>query len=286
MSSTTTKVIKQLKWTKQRVNMRHKRVTKRTAPPPRITKVKSKKPPTELERLESDLAFTYDALATIYVHYDSLKHAYTEFKPTLDESSNPLQLCDMERELLTAYDDLGLQVKQFERKLIKLEKRLSELRSGKQQEQQLLPEPPMPQQRPARLERIDTSSFKYQTPELTPSEIELSPCSSISTMTDFLPPPIPLMANVEETVSQELAFEPIAKYHYQQQQSNPILPFIFDNECSSNTMPTPPSPLTPLSYFPTHYPMSDFLYTFPQQQQQEELPQQSCYATWSSSYSL
>ncbi|KAG0172009.1 hypothetical protein DFQ28_003015 [Apophysomyces sp. BC1034] len=242
--STSTKT-KPLKWTTQRVNIKSNRTPKRINKSS-ITKVKAKKPPTELERIETELAFTYDVLATINVHYDSLKHAYTDFKPSMEESANPLQLCDMEKELLTAYDDLGLQVTHLERKLIKLEKSLLQLRSEKQ--------------KPARLERIDTT-VKYEAPELSPTNSEMSyfasPCST-TTIADFFPPPIPLMAHVEETPE---IIQPIVKD--QQTMS-------FFSGCS---VTDPYQPLAPPFYPPTHDLMPSFDYAL----------SHPGFATWSSS---
>ncbi|CAO3630284.1 unnamed protein product [Cunninghamella echinulata] len=84
----------------------------------------------EMERLSSELQFTYDSLATIIVHFDSLQLAYTSSKPDLDKDYSATRLTPKEKELLAAYDDLGLQVVHLDRKIKKLEARLSELRNN------------------------------------------------------------------------------------------------------------------------------------------------------------
>lgn len=81
-----------------------------------------------LAKLENELAFTYDTMATITVHFESLYHAYHSSKSKLDQSKTATRLCEMEKELLTAYDDLGLQVNHLERKIAKLEKRVKQLK--------------------------------------------------------------------------------------------------------------------------------------------------------------
>jgi hypothetical protein len=145
-SSTTTKN-KPLKWTTQRVNNGnsnfkptannrvHKRTPSNTSNITRnniaaaiMTAEIKTNPREEIERLQSELEFTYDTVATITVHFESLHHAYTCSKPELDKSKSATRLGEMEKELLTAYDDLGLQVTHLERKISKLEKRLTQLR--------------------------------------------------------------------------------------------------------------------------------------------------------------
>lgn len=133
---------KPLKWTTQRVNniKSTPRVHKRTPSNTRNTnsnniaatimtaEIKSD-PSKEIEKLQSELEFTYDTVATITVHFESLHHAYMCSKPELDKSKSATRLGEMEKELLTAYDDLGLQVNHLERKINKLEKKLSQLRA-------------------------------------------------------------------------------------------------------------------------------------------------------------
>ncbi|KAI7904391.1 uncharacterized protein BX663DRAFT_405152, partial [Cokeromyces recurvatus] len=81
-----------------------------------------------IESLENEISFTYDAVATIMVHYQSLNLTYTSSKPELDKFKNATRLGAMEKELLTAYDDLELQINHLGRKMSKLEKRLNDLK--------------------------------------------------------------------------------------------------------------------------------------------------------------
>lgn len=138
MTSSTLKN-KPLKWTTQRVNNikpSSNRVNKRATPHQTRNNIAAAimtaeiktDPREEIERLQNELEFTYDTVATITVHFESLHHAYTCSKPELDKSKNSTRLGEMEKELLTAYDDLGLQVTHLERKIAKLEKRLVQLR--------------------------------------------------------------------------------------------------------------------------------------------------------------
>ncbi|ORZ15246.1 hypothetical protein BCR42DRAFT_416719 [Absidia repens] len=90
---------------------------------------KKKQPKTEMERLASELAFTYDTLATISVHFESLQLAYTSSKADLKKTYCATRLGPKEKELLAAYDDLGLQVVHLERKINRLESRLQQVRS-------------------------------------------------------------------------------------------------------------------------------------------------------------
>jgi hypothetical protein len=143
MAASTIKNNKPLKWATQRVNTNtstikpqriHKRVpsqntrTATVAAAAVMTAETEKDPHAEIERLQKELAFTYDTVATITVHFESLHHAYTSSKPQLDKTKTDTRLGEMEKELLTAYDDLGLQVIHLERKITKLEKRLAQLK--------------------------------------------------------------------------------------------------------------------------------------------------------------
>ncbi|KAI8980287.1 hypothetical protein BDB01DRAFT_797214 [Pilobolus umbonatus] len=136
MTSTSNKT-KTLKWTTQRVNTNKSpnRVHKRT--PSRSVQTSNKKkaianisPREETEALQNELEFTYDSLATISVHFESLHHAYISSKAELDKSKSATRLGEKEKELLTAYDDLGLQVNHLEKKLEKINKRMEQLKSG------------------------------------------------------------------------------------------------------------------------------------------------------------
>lgn len=62
------------------------------------------------------------------IMFDSLRHAYTTHKAEMDRSSTTARMGEMERELLVAYDDLGLQVSHLEKRISKLEKELQELK--------------------------------------------------------------------------------------------------------------------------------------------------------------
>lgn len=142
MTASTLKNNKPLKWTPERVHsppckpIQH-RVQKRSlgnkqashaSNQKKMTAVIQSDPREEIERLQNELEFTYDTVATITVHFESLHHAYTSSKPALDKAKHATRLGEMEKELLTAYDDLGLQVTHLERKIAKLEKRLEQLR--------------------------------------------------------------------------------------------------------------------------------------------------------------
>lgn len=126
-----------LKWashhTTETGNM-HKNHT--TATTPQLTPSSSSTCPTaslsteqEIAKLESELTFTYDTLATINVMFDSLQHAYASSESEMERLRNPLRLSEKEKELLGAYDDLGLQVVHLERQIVKLEKKLKNLKS-------------------------------------------------------------------------------------------------------------------------------------------------------------
>lgn len=147
MTSSTIKNNKPLKWATQRINANKStyRVNKRTtfnnttrtgnststaatAASAVLTAETEKNPHQEIERLQKEIAFTYDNVATITVHFESLHHAYICSKPELEKSKSATRLGEMEKELLTAYDDLGLQVTHLERKIAKLEKRLAQLK--------------------------------------------------------------------------------------------------------------------------------------------------------------
>lgn len=144
MAPSTIKNNKPIKWATQRVNTNtstikptnrvHKRVSPSntrvatTAAAAAMTAETEKNPHAEIERLQKELAFTYDTVATITVHFESLHHAYTSSKPELDKTKTATRLGEMEKELLTAYDDLGLQVTHLERKIAKLEKRIAQLK--------------------------------------------------------------------------------------------------------------------------------------------------------------
>ncbi|CDH52560.1 predicted protein [Lichtheimia corymbifera JMRC:FSU:9682] len=82
-----------------------------------------------VKQLEKELEYSLDTLATISVMYTSLLHAYRASKPELDRDHSATRLGEKEKELLTAYDDLGHQVTHLERHIIQLERRLCDLSS-------------------------------------------------------------------------------------------------------------------------------------------------------------
>ncbi|KAI8384261.1 uncharacterized protein BYT42DRAFT_561914 [Radiomyces spectabilis] len=94
-----------------------------------VTPEKPANPYAQVHRLESELAFAYDSLATISVMFDGLRHAYYNSRSKIEQYKNDTRLGDMEKELLTAYDDLDLQVVHLEREIMKLESQLAVLKS-------------------------------------------------------------------------------------------------------------------------------------------------------------
>ncbi|KAI8089449.1 uncharacterized protein BX664DRAFT_385934 [Halteromyces radiatus] len=73
----------------------------------------------ELMTLEDELDYTQDTLATLNVMFGSLRQAYVTCAPQLDPHATRLDA--MEKELLSAYDDLELQVIHLDRHIKKLE---------------------------------------------------------------------------------------------------------------------------------------------------------------------
>lgn len=72
-----------------------------------------------LTTLEDELDYTQDTLATLNVMFGSLRQAYITCEPQL--TPHPTRLDAMEKELLSAYDDLELQVIHLDRHIQKLE---------------------------------------------------------------------------------------------------------------------------------------------------------------------
>ncbi|KAG2209624.1 hypothetical protein INT46_007316 [Mucor plumbeus] len=203
-SSTTKNNNKPLKWTTQRINTNKPtyRVNKRTAlnnatrtatttattaAAAVLTAETEKKSHQEIERLQKELAFTYDTVATITVHFESLHHAYTCSKPELDKSKSATRLGEMEKELLTAYDDLGLQVTHLERKIAKLEKKIAQLKEIEAKKPTVKAEPVQttsvqatPAPAPAPVPAPVPVPFQQYTSPLIYDELNLvsSPCSS------------------------------------------------------------------------------------------------------------
>lgn len=200
-SSTIKNNNKPLKWATQRINANKPtyRVNKRTplnnttrtttststaatAAAAVLTAETEKSPHQEIERLQKELAFTYDTVATITVHFESLHHAYTCSKPELDKTKSATRLGEMEKELLTAYDDLGLQVTHLERKIAKLEKRIAQLK-------EIEAKKPTVKAAPVQATSVPSSTqFQQYTSPLIYDELNLisSPCSSTdSSISDY-----------------------------------------------------------------------------------------------------
>ncbi|CAO3589129.1 unnamed protein product [Absidia cylindrospora] len=73
----------------------------------------------QLITLENEMDFTQDAWATLNVMFESVRLAYLNCAPQL--APHPTRLDAMEKELLSAYDDLELQVIHLDRHIQKLE---------------------------------------------------------------------------------------------------------------------------------------------------------------------
>ncbi|KAI8330742.1 hypothetical protein BC941DRAFT_440060 [Chlamydoabsidia padenii] len=153
------------------------------------TQQPKKAPQTEMDRLASELAFTYDALATISVHFDSLQLAYTSCQADLKKNYCATRLGPKEKELLAAYDDLGLQVVHLERKIKKLETRLQELR---------VTSPP---------------SVVSASPASSTCSFDMAPCFNEPTffMDDIVTPPY---TNIDTMMSDCASLDPSYLYNY------------------------------------------------------------------------
>ncbi|ORY92206.1 hypothetical protein BCR43DRAFT_497962 [Syncephalastrum racemosum] len=92
--------------------------------------------PSPMRRLESELGSSNDSLATITIMFDSLRHAFNAGRPAMERSSTATRLGDMEKELLTAYDDLGLQVRHLDRRMQKLQKEIQRVKEEHQPQRQ------------------------------------------------------------------------------------------------------------------------------------------------------
>ncbi|KAI9312498.1 hypothetical protein BX666DRAFT_2067184 [Dichotomocladium elegans] len=87
-----------------------------------------------ISKLESEIASANETLSTIIVMFDSLRHAYASSKYEMDMCRCETRLSEKEKELLSAYDDLGHQVIHLERQVRKLESKLADLKSARQQD--------------------------------------------------------------------------------------------------------------------------------------------------------
>ncbi|KAL0140081.1 hypothetical protein V8B55DRAFT_1447366 [Mucor lusitanicus] len=99
------------------------------SPPKKHTSIDDNTANSAYDDLLTELEFSYDCLATINVVYTSLRHTYTESKWSIEQQGHVTRLCDMEKELLIAYDDLNLQINQLEKSIIKMELKLIRLKS-------------------------------------------------------------------------------------------------------------------------------------------------------------
>jgi hypothetical protein len=147
-------------------------------------------PTKEVEKLQGDLAFATDNLNTILVHFESLHHAYTRCKPELEETKGATRLGEKEKELLTAYDDLGLQVTHLERKITKLEKRISEVKESPEyiNEQKALQKQKQTQYEKQQQQQSSNISATTLSPPLSVCEesdllFMSSPCTSTDSLT-------------------------------------------------------------------------------------------------------
>jgi cell division septum initiation protein DivIVA len=84
--------------------------------------------------LENDLGYLQDSWASIHIVLDSLQNA---FLVTPFQGANEQQLDELDRELGTAYDDLMVQVRQLDRSLKQLDRKISELQSTSSSASQL-----------------------------------------------------------------------------------------------------------------------------------------------------
>lgn len=82
---------------------------------------------THIKRLEKELAFSNDTLATIVVMIESLQRAYDSRRPD-QPMEGRTRLNAAERELLAEYDDLDLQMSHLEKKISAMETALGQLK--------------------------------------------------------------------------------------------------------------------------------------------------------------
>ncbi|KAG1047486.1 hypothetical protein G6F43_010068 [Rhizopus delemar] len=82
----------------------------------------------EINKLEGELEFAHDALATVIVNLQSIHHAYKTSESELEETKSATRLCEKEKELLTAYGEVKLQASHLERKIARLETKIASLK--------------------------------------------------------------------------------------------------------------------------------------------------------------
>lgn len=83
---------------------------------------------TTYQELVCELDYSYDSLATISVIFDSLRLTYTSNQENIERLRNNTRLNDMEKELLTAYDDLSLQINHLKKDITKIEQKIWKLK--------------------------------------------------------------------------------------------------------------------------------------------------------------
>ncbi|GAB5590413.1 hypothetical protein Unana1_05313 [Umbelopsis nana] len=84
----------------------------------------------EIRRLEKELTFSCDTLATIVVMIESLQRAYDSRRPD-QPILGKTRLDAAERELLAEYDDLDLQMSHLEKKIALMETELADLKNSR-----------------------------------------------------------------------------------------------------------------------------------------------------------
>ncbi|KAI8342226.1 hypothetical protein BD560DRAFT_412030 [Blakeslea trispora] len=94
-----------------------------------IDKPVEKKGKYDVEDIQSDLDYACDSLASIKVVYDSLKHTYLGCQPQIEQHKANTRLCDMEKELLIAYDDISLQIAHLKKDVARLEKEMDQIKN-------------------------------------------------------------------------------------------------------------------------------------------------------------
>lgn len=134
---------KTLKWTSKRVQTTRIQKCQSNKPIRSLYKMaqkKTNKNPTmipsvadNIKALQDELEFTCDSLATINILYESLYQAYKLSEPELEKTKSATRLCEKEKELLTEYDDLGLQISHFSSKFTELENRIAALKESEEE---------------------------------------------------------------------------------------------------------------------------------------------------------
>ncbi|KAI8368598.1 hypothetical protein EDC96DRAFT_504907 [Choanephora cucurbitarum] len=94
-----------------------------------IDKPIEKKGKYDMDDIQSDLDYACDSLASIQVVYDSLKHTYLGCQNKIEQHKANTRLCDMEKELLIAYDDISLQVAHLKKDIARIEKEMDHIKN-------------------------------------------------------------------------------------------------------------------------------------------------------------